>query len=181
MSSCILISTRIHASPPRNCLLFLPPHFLYLLNLPGSLSSHTRVSVMPTSWVIGPESNPLRPLRKTSRGRGSERKRRNKERRKCVEVCMCLCVYAVVVVGVHGSVRLRARGEGGLVERKFFCQGRVLLRFAPSSFNSPKCTFRTLACTCNRASTEERTITCERRVLGVDIQHDGSDSAKIPG
>lgn len=94
--------------------------------------------------------------------------------------CACICVYPVVVVGVV-AWSWEPRGEGGLVERKFFCQGRVLLRFAPSSFNSPQCTLRTLACTCNHASTEERTITCHLGVLGVDIQHDGSDSAKIPG
>lgn len=89
------------ASSPSNCLPFLLPHFRYLPNLPGSLSSsHTPVSGMPTSWVIGPESNPLRPLRKTSGGRGSERKGRNKEWSKCVELYVCLCLYAVVVVGV---------------------------------------------------------------------------------
>lgn len=96
---------------------------------------------------------------------------------KCARVCVC----ARGGSGGGGSVRLRAWGEGGLAERKFFCQGRVRLRFVPSSFNSPKCTFHTLACTCNRASTEERTITHDLGVLGVDIQHDGSDSAEIPG
>lgn len=170
------------ASSPCNCLPFPLPHFLYLPNLPGSLSSsHTPVSVMPTSWVIGPESNPLRPLRKTSRGRGSERKGRNKERRKCVELYVCLCLYACGGSGGGGGVRLRAWGEGGRVERKFFCQGRVLLCFAHSSFNSPRRTLRTLACACIRASAEKRTITSDLRVLGVDTQHDGSDSAKIPG
>lgn len=83
--------------------------------------------------------------------------------------------------GGGGGERLRAWGEGGLVERKFFCQGRVLLRFAHSSFNSPRRTLRTLACACIRASAEKRTITSDLRVLGADIQHDGSDSAKIPG
>lgn len=34
---------------------------------------------MPASWVIGPESIPLRPLRKTSGGRERERKRENTE------------------------------------------------------------------------------------------------------
>lgn len=92
---------------------------------------------------------------------------------------MFVCVRGGAAGG--GSVRYGAWGEGGQVERKFFCQGRVRLRLAPSSFNSPKCAFRTLACTCNRASTEERTITGGLRVLGVDIQHDGSDSAEIPG
>lgn len=99
------------------------------------------------------------------------------------KVCGSVHVFVCVCGGRAGggSVRHGAWGEGGPVERKFFCQGRVLLRFAPSSFNSPKCTFRTLACTCKRASTEQRTITCSLRVLGVDIQHDGSDSAKLPG
>lgn len=36
---------------------------------------------MPASWVIGPESIPLRPLRKTSGGRERERKRENTEER----------------------------------------------------------------------------------------------------
>lgn len=59
------------------------PIFLPQAQFPCSLSSSLAlISVMPASWVIGPESIPLRPLRKTSRGRGRERKRRNKSQRR---------------------------------------------------------------------------------------------------
>ena len=79
LSPCILI-------PPRLPLRLATVSFSWFLHL---LHQHTRsrscslalVSAMPASWVIGPESIPLRPLRKTRRGRGGERKRGNKRQR----------------------------------------------------------------------------------------------------
>ena len=86
LSSCILIlslSLSRLPSPLYNCLLLLPaslpprpPSFL------SPPFSRLWISLMPASWVIGPESIPLRPLRKTSRGRRRVRKRRNKRQRK---------------------------------------------------------------------------------------------------
>lgn len=71
------------------------------------------ISVMPASWVTGPESIPQRPLRKTSRGRRREGKRRNMERK-----------------GKSGKKWGRQSiGDGRKVERKFFSQGRLRLSF----------------------------------------------------
>lgn len=81
---CYLQLIFMHLNSPT----FSPLFTVFLLpQPPRSLSSSLAlVSVMPASWVIGPESIPLRPLRKTSRGKGRERKGgtrdRNRERRK---------------------------------------------------------------------------------------------------
>lgn len=80
--------------------------FLSLLsNLYFSLNLSIPVSlccVMPTPWVIGPESIPLRPVREIL-GKGKKEKERDKER------------------------VVESQGEGGMEEGKFLRQGRLLL------------------------------------------------------
>ena len=68
-------------------------------------------------------------------------------------------------------------GEGGgIAERKFFCQGRLLLSLTCSTFHSPRHTLH--AHTCAYSRIVRRTSAFDRKVLGARIRHDSSTSAE---
>lgn len=82
--------------------------------------------------------------------------------------------------GVKEEVRGYSGGpgggeKGGIAERKFFCQGRLLLSLTYSTFHSLR---HTLHAHTHARRVVRRTSAFDRKVLGARIRHDSSTSTK---